>query len=62
MTGGELGGPLPDWYVLIRAARYLGVTPWELDAQPTIWREWALAAEGAEDEAREAAQRAPVAD
>lgn len=48
--------------MLIRAARYLGVTPWELDAQPTIWRDWALAAEGAEDEARKAVQRAPVAD
>jgi len=48
--------------VLIRAARYLGVAPWELDAQPTIWREWALASEGAENEAQEAAQRAPVAD
>lgn len=39
---------MPDWYVLIRAARYLGTTPWELIRQPAVWRDWALMAEGAE--------------
>jgi len=34
--------------VLIRAARYLGVPPWELARMPTLWRDWALAAETAE--------------
>lgn len=44
-------GALPDWYILLRAARYLQVAPWELAAQPSAWMEWALAAESAEDEA-----------
>ena len=39
---------MPEWYVLVRAARYLGVAPWDLAAQPALWREWALAAESAE--------------
>jgi hypothetical protein len=26
---------------LIRAAKYLGVPPWELAEQPTYWQEWA---------------------
>lgn len=47
MSGG-FSGALPDWYVLIRAARYLGTPPWELARQPTLWRDWALAAESAE--------------
>lgn len=34
--------------MLIRAARYLGTTPWELARQPAIWRDWALMAESAE--------------
>jgi hypothetical protein len=39
---------LPDWYITLRAARYLRVAPWELAAQPAIWQEWALTAESAE--------------
>lgn len=39
---------MPEWYPLIRAARYLGVAPWELQAQPIAWQEWALMAENAE--------------
>ena len=41
-------GSCPDWYVLVRAARYLGVPPWILMDQSKIWLEWALAAETAE--------------
>lgn len=42
-------GFLPEWYPLLRAARYLGVAPWVLAAQPAVWVSWALAAEGAEN-------------
>ena len=45
-------GDLPDWYMLLRAARYLGVAPWDLAAQPAHWFQWALQAERAEVEAR----------
>lgn len=44
-------GYLPDWYPLIRAARFLGVPPWQLYHQPTYWMDWALIAESAEAEA-----------
>jgi hypothetical protein len=43
---------MPDWYPLIKAARYLGVAPWELLAQSVWWREKALIAESAENYAR----------
>jgi hypothetical protein len=44
---------------VIRAARYLGVAPWELNAQPLAWQEWALVCEAAEIGAQnEAAQEA----
>jgi hypothetical protein len=39
---------MPDWYPLIKAARYLGVAPWELADQPQVWMAWALTAEAAE--------------
>ncbi len=45
-------GACPDWYPLIRAARYLGIAPWELMEKPMIWTNWALTAEGAEIEAQ----------
>lgn len=35
----------------MRAARYLGVAPWELLERPLAWTEHALAAEAAELEA-----------
>ncbi len=44
---------MPEWYPLIRAARYLGVAPWELLNQPACWMHWALAAQAAEAEAQE---------
>ena len=45
-------GALPDWYPLLRAARYLQVAPWELAARPIVWVDWALMAESAENEAQ----------
>jgi hypothetical protein len=38
-------GRMLDWYPVIRAARYLGVPPWELLDQPIFWQHKALAAE-----------------
>lgn len=46
-------GECPEWYPLLRAARYLNVAPWELIERPQTWTDWALAAESAEDAARE---------
>lgn len=42
---------MPEWYPLIRAARYLGVAPWELAQQPRQWMDWANIAQNAEAEA-----------
>jgi hypothetical protein len=44
---------VPTWYALLRAAKYLGCPPWELAAQPPLWMNLALAAEGAEGRAQE---------
>ncbi len=33
---------MPDWYPLVDAARELGVAPWELEKQPTYWRDRAI--------------------
>lgn len=52
MSGGARG-ECPDWYTLLRAARYLGVPPWELAERPVGWQQVALAAEGAESWAQE---------
>lgn len=41
-------GECPPWYVVISAARYLGVPPWELLNQPRYWTEWAVEANYAE--------------
>lgn len=48
---------MPDWYTLMRAAKYLGVSPWDLDEQPVYWMERALAAEEAESEVQHELQR-----
>jgi len=47
-------GYSPDYYPVIRAARYLGVAPWVLIERPDgwIWQMWALVSEGAELEAQ----------
>lgn len=44
-------GEPPYWYLVIRAARYLGTAPWELLEQPFFWLHAALEAEGAEGKA-----------
>jgi hypothetical protein len=36
---------MQPWYRLIRAAKYLGVPPWELAEQPIWWLNAALDAE-----------------
>ena len=41
-------GEVPVAYRLIRAARWLGVAPWDLARQPIWWREWAFTAMEAE--------------
>lgn len=48
---------MPSWYPLLRAARYLGVPPWELAERPVAWMYWALEAEQAEFEAQETLMR-----
>lgn len=35
-------------YLLVRAARYLGVKPWELAEMPVYWRDMALCFDSAE--------------
>ena len=39
-------GEPPTWYRVVKAAQYLGVTPWDLEAQPY---HWVLRAESAQD-------------
>ncbi len=39
---------MPPEYELFRAARYLGVPPWELAQQPVWWMRLALTFEAAE--------------
>ncbi|AZF90302.1 MAG: hypothetical protein BPHS0_16 [Phage 5P_3] len=46
---------MPSWYSVIRAARYLNVPPWELASRPSVWTDWALASESAENAAEHAA-------
>ena len=53
-------GHCPDYYPLIRAARYLGVPPWELADRPRVWLEWALTCKAAEDGARAARMRIDI--
>lgn len=42
----------PDWYMVIQAAKYLGVAPWELMEQSVYWRDKAAIAMTAEHNAR----------
>jgi hypothetical protein len=42
---------MPDWYPYIKAARVLGVRPWELFDQSPAWISWALGVEGVEKRA-----------
>lgn len=50
-------GEAPDWYETIRAAKYLGVPPWDLLSQPVFWRNAALTAESVENEYRRDQER-----
>jgi hypothetical protein len=45
-------GEIPPEYPLYRAARYMGVAPWELLEREPEWMDWALQFESAEGEAR----------
>lgn len=45
-------GECPSWYRLLKAAKYLGVPPWELAKQPHTWVNMAEAAQDAEAHAR----------
>jgi hypothetical protein len=47
LTDGEMGD-MPEWYITIQAAKYLGVPPWDLADRPMAWQEWAVAARNAE--------------
>lgn len=47
---------MPEAYYVIRAARYLGVAPWDLAQQPRFWLDFALCCEYAESRAPEIAE------
>jgi hypothetical protein len=47
---------VPAWYLLIKAAKYLGVPAWELLDRPVTWQQYALEAEAAENRAQTKAQ------
>jgi hypothetical protein len=42
-------GEVPSWYLLLQAARYLRVPPWDLAKKPVWWMRIALAAQSAEN-------------
>jgi hypothetical protein len=48
---------LPEWYVVVRAARYLHVAPWELEEQHALYMYQALEAESAEATAKNELER-----
>lgn len=52
-----MGSP-PEWYEIIRSARYLGVPPWDLLKMPVYWHNWARMAEDAEHEAEKQIRKA----
>lgn len=56
-TSGEYGSP-PTWYRTVKAAQYLGVAPWELEAQPYSWVLKAEVAQDAEERAKKKAEEA----
>lgn len=35
-------GACPEMHLLFRAAKWLGVAPWELAAQSQAWTDWTL--------------------
>ncbi len=46
-------GFCPDWYLVIQAAKYLGVAPWEMLEQSVWWRDRAFIAMTAEIQAKQ---------
>lgn len=56
---GQKRGRCHEAYPLVRAARYLGVPPWELAAQPIYWRDVALYFESEEAWAQAQAANKP---
>lgn len=46
-------GSVPPWYPIVAAARYLGVSPWELENASLLWMHRAIAAQNAEAHAEE---------
>lgn len=59
MCGHEEAAKAPPRFLLIRAARYLGVPPWELAEQPAHWQHYALVMESAEAKADEFRMKHP---
>lgn len=41
-------GEAPTWYRVVKAAKYLGVPPWELAQQPMAWVRMAEESQSAE--------------
>jgi len=50
-------GTMPEWYLIIQAAKYLGVPVWDLLERGVAWIGYALAAMSAESSARETLAR-----
>ena len=48
---------MPDWYPILRAARYLHMSPTELLALPAYWQHKALIAERVETDVEAEFQR-----
>lgn len=48
---------MPEWYPLIKAARYLGVAPWELAERSAWWMNIAIDAQMAEAGAQNVEKR-----
>jgi hypothetical protein len=47
VTDGAMG-VAPSWYRLLKAAKYLGVAPWDLATKPLTWVNMAEEAQAAE--------------
>lgn len=50
-------GESPYWYRVVKAARYLGVAPWDLAAKPLAWTVMAETAQDAEAQAKAAHEK-----
>lgn len=43
-------GEPPEWFVLMKVAKWLGVAPWDLAQQPVGWYRMAVLAMGLENQ------------